>query len=251
MTQKLAGRVALITGASSGIGEATAHKLAEAGATVVLNGRRAERVHALAERIEAAGGKALALPGDVSDTLVAARVIDDVFATFDRLDILVNAAGIIQPGLIEDADVEVWHEVMEVNLFAALNTCRAVIGRMRAQGGGDIINITSPAGRLAAGPFGPYTVSKFALTGMNELLRQQVGESGIRVCTLEPGATSTEVAEGIRNPAYRDGIRAYVTKEGSMVPEDVAKAILFIVSLPPRANVSMMLIRPTSEISIL
>lgn len=251
MAQLLSGKVALVTGASSGIGEAAALALAQEGASVAVSGRRKERLDSLVQRIEAAGGKGLALPGDVSDEREATKAVEDTAAHFGRIDILINSAGVNEFGGVESLPLELWHKVIDINLMGTLYSCKAAVPKMKAQGGGDIINISSPAGRLAAGPFGPYTVSKFALNGMNELLRQQVGESGIRVCTLEPGATTTEVAEGIRDPAYRDGIRAYVSREGAMVPEDVASAILFIVSLPPRANVSVMLIRPTSEISIL
>jgi NADP-dependent 3-hydroxy acid dehydrogenase YdfG len=118
---------------------------------------------------------------------------------------------------------------------------------MRTQGGGDIVNISSTAGRRAAVLFNAYSASKFALTAMTEALRQEVGRQGIRVCIIEPGATSTEVSEGVADPAYRKFIHEHVTKEGAMKPEDVAAAILFAVSLPPRANVSQLLIRPTID----
>lgn len=248
MTRPLAGKVALVTGASSGIGEAAAVALAASGAAVAVSARRADRLRDLVRRIEAAGGKAIALPGDVTDESVAKRIVADTVSQFGRLDILVNSAGMIQAGGgVEHADLAEWRRVLDLNLLASLYTCHAAIGPMRAQGGGDIINVSSTAGRRAVSRFNPYATSKNALNAMTEGMRQEVGGYGIRVCTLEPGATTTEVAESITDPAYRDAMRDHVSKEGAMKPEDVAAAIVFVVTLPPRANVSEMLIRPTID----
>src|ERR1700741_234453 len=160
MAGALAGRVALITGASSGIGEAAAIALAEAGAAVAVSARRAERLQDLVRRIEAAGGKALALPGDVADEAIATRVVEETVARLGKLDILVNSAGVIQAGGVENADTAEWRRVIDINLMATLYTCKAAIGPMRAQGSGDIVNISSTAGRRVAGVFGPYSTSK-------------------------------------------------------------------------------------------
>ncbi|CAN7347840.1 SDR family NAD(P)-dependent oxidoreductase [Phenylobacterium sp. LjRoot225] len=247
MAGALAGRVALVTGASSGIGEAAAAALAEAGAVVAVSARRAERLEDLVRRIEAAGGKAIALPGDVSDEAVATRVVEETVARLGKLDILVNSAGVIQAGGVENADTAEWRRVIDINLMATLYTCKAAIGPMRAQGGGDIVNISSTAGRRAAGVFGPYSTSKFGLTALTEGMRQEVGGYGIRVCIVEPGATTTEVAEGMTNPKLKEAMRQHVGKEGAMKAEDVASAIVFVTSLPPRANISEILIRPTID----
>jgi NADP-dependent 3-hydroxy acid dehydrogenase YdfG len=118
---------------------------------------------------------------------------------------------------------------------------------MRAQAGGDIVNISSTAGRRAVSRFGPYATSKWGLTAMTEGMRQEIGGYGIRVCIIEPGATTTEVAEAITDPTYRNLMREHVSKDGAMKPEDVAAAIVFVVSLPPRVNVSELLIRPTID----
>jgi len=243
----LTGRVALVTGASSGIGAAAAEALAGAGATVAIVARRADRLDSLAARIAERGGSALCLPGDVTDEKVAQGVVTETLRRFGRIDILVNSAGIIDAGGVENADTARYRRVLDINLMASLYTSRAVIGPMRTQGGGDIVNISSTAGRRAAVLFNAYSASKFALTAMTEALRQEVGRQGIRVFIIEPGATSTEVSEGVTDPAYRKFIHEHVTKEGAMKPEDVAAAILFAVSLPPRANVSQLLIRPTID----
>lgn len=243
----LAGKIALVTGASSGIGAAAAVALGAAGATVAVVARRADRLDGLVSQIKSAGGNALALPGDVTDEKVAQGVVTETLRRFGRLDILVNSAGIIDAGGVENAVTEQYRRVLDINLMASLYTSRAVIGPMRAQGGGDIINISSIAGRRAAALFNAYSASKFALTAMTEALRQEVARHGIRVCIIEPGATTTEVSAGVSDPTSRKFIAAHVSKEGAMKPEDVAAAIVFVAALPPRANVSELLIRPTSD----
>ena len=247
MTKPLSGKVALVTGASSGIGEAAAIALAAAGASVAVSARRADRLDDLVARIAAAGGKAIALPGDVSDEALATKAVTDTVEKLGRIDILVNSAGVIQAGGVENADTAEWRRVIDINLYATLYTSKAAITPMKAQGSGDIINISSTAGRRAAGIFGPYTTSKFGLTGMTEGMRQEVGGAGIRVCIIEPGATKTEVADNMSNPQLRTAMQAHVGKEGAMDSSDVADAIVFVVSLPPRANVSQLLIRPTID----
>jgi NADP-dependent 3-hydroxy acid dehydrogenase YdfG len=249
MSESLAGRSALVTGASSGIGEGAALALAAAGVSVALSARRADRLDTLAQRIKAAGGMAIALPGDAAEEATARAVVRETLERFGRIDILVNSAGIIQPGRVEDADTAQWRRVIDVNLLATLYTCSAVIGGMRAQGGGDIINISSTAGRRrAGGPYAPYSVSKYGVTALTEHLRQEVCGQGIRVCIIEPGATTTEVSEGIADENIRQWMRQHVRKPGAMKPEDIADAILFVVSLPARVNVSEILIRPTIDI---
>jgi NADP-dependent 3-hydroxy acid dehydrogenase YdfG len=243
----LAGKIALVTGASSGIGAAAAVALGAAGATVAMVARRADRLDGLVSQIKNAGGNALALPGDVTDEKVAQGAVTETLRRFGRLDILVNSAGIIDAGGVENAVTEQYRRVLDINLMASLYTSRAVIGPMRAQGGGDIINISSTAGRRAAVLFNAYSASKFALTAMTEALRQEVGRHGIRVCIIEPGATATEVSAGVADPKFQKFIHEHVTKEGAMEPEDVAAGIVFVVSLPPRANVSQLLIRPTID----
>jgi NADP-dependent 3-hydroxy acid dehydrogenase YdfG len=247
--RSIVGKAALVTGASAGIGHAAAVALAASGARVAVAARRAERLKELVGRIEASGGEAVALAGDVTDEKFATGVVEETVSRFGRVDILVNSAGVIQAGGVVGADSAQWRQVIDVNLMAMLYTCKAAISPMKAQGGGDIINISSTAGRHASGPFGAYATSKFGLTALTEGLRHEVGGDAIRVCIIEPGATTTEVAEGITDPNVREAIRHHVTRDGVMKPEDVAAAILFIVTLPSRANVSEILIRPTSDVN--
>jgi NADP-dependent 3-hydroxy acid dehydrogenase YdfG len=244
----LGGRVALVSGASSGIGEAAAMALAEAGASVAVGARRADRLEQLVRRIETAGGKAIALPGDVTDETVARGLVAGTVKHFGRIDILINSAGVIQYSTVENANTAEWRRVIDVNLVATLYTCAAAIPHMRAQGGGDIINISSMAARRPIAIYNSYATSKHALNAMSEGMRQEIGGYGIRVCIIEPGATTTEVAEGMTSHDHREWMRGHVTKDGAMKPEDIAAAILLVVSLPRRANISEMSIRPTIDV---
>jgi len=247
----LSGKTALVTGASSGIGRAAAVALAAAGAQVALVARRADRLSGLAAQIEADGGKALARPADVTDEQDAARAVEDTVAHFGGLSILVNAAGMTQTGKVENGDLTDWRYVFELNFWASFYTSRAAIPALKV-GGGDIVNISSTAGRRAVGAtFGPYAASKFALTAFNESLRAEVTLAGIRVSIIEPGATATEIHEHIKDDRVREFTRDHVQKDGAMQPEDVAAAIVFAVSLPPRVNVSQLVIRPSVDARVL
>jgi NADP-dependent 3-hydroxy acid dehydrogenase YdfG len=241
--------VALVTGASSGIGAATAVALGSAGATVVAVARRADRLQKTVETIEAAGGRAIPMAGDVSDENMATKLVADTARRFGRLDILVNAAGVIQAGNVADADTAQWRRVIEVNLLAALYTCHAALGPMRAQRSGNIVNIGSLACRTTSPVYNPYATSKFALNALTDGLRQEAGPHGIRVCMIAPGPTKTEVAEGIDDPDHREAIRAYTHQEGALEPEDVAAAVVFIVGAPPRVNISELWIRATADVA--
>jgi len=252
VTGVLTGKTALVTGASSGIGRSTALALAEAGASVALVARRAERLKDLAAQIEADGGQALARAADVTDEQDATRAVEDAVGHFGGLDILVNAAGMTQTGKVENGDLSDWRYVFELNFWAGLYTARAAIPALKAKGGGDIVNISSTAGRRAVGAtFGPYAASKFALTAFNESLRAEVTLAGIRVAIIEPGATATEIHEHIKDEKVREFTRNHVEKDGAMQADDVAAAVVFVVSLPPRVNVSQLVIRPTVDARVL
>lgn len=249
MTKSLAGRIALVTGASSGIGEAAAIALAEAGASVAISARRADRLEALAKKIETAGAKALILPGDVVDEAVATATVEKTLAHFGKLDILVNSAGIMHMGTVEGTDLAEYRRVMDVNLMGTVYTCKAVIGPMKAQGHGDIINISSQAGRKTGPMVGAYAASKHALNAMSNSMRQEVGGYGIRVCVLMPGATTTEVATSISDPNFRAAIQTHVTKDGAVAASEIADAIVFIAAQPQRVNIDLISIRPTVDTS--
>ncbi len=249
MPQDLTGKVALVTGASSGIGEAAALALAKAGALVTISGRRKARLDALIERITAKGGRGLALPGDVSIEADATKAITDTVAQFGRIDILINSAGVNEAGGIETLTTEQWHRVIDINLMGTIYTCKAAFPLMKAQGSGDIVNISSTAGRRAGWMFASYSTSKFGLTGFTEALRQEAGSQGIRVCIVEPGATATEISTSISDPKWRDAIQQHTHNDNAMEPSDIADAIMLAVQLPRRANATRILVQPTTDIA--
>lgn len=249
MTKPLTGRTALVTGASSGIGEAAAIALAEAGADVAISARRADRLEALAKKIEALGVKALALPGDASDEATALATVEKTVAHFGKLDIVVNSAGIMHMGSMEATDLAEYRRVMDINLMGTVYTCKAAIAPMKAQGGGDIINISSQAGRKTGPMVGAYAASKHALNAMSDSLRQEVGGFGIRVCVLMPGATTTEVHTSLSDPNFRAAIQSHVTKDGAVAASEIADAIVYIASQPQRVNIDLISIRPTVDTS--
>ena len=247
----LSGKKALVTGASSGIGRGTALALAAAGAQVALVARRAGRLDELAAKIKADGGQALARAADVTDEGDATRAVQDAVDHFGGLDILVNAAGMTQVGKVENANLADWRYVFELNFWSGLYTSRAAIPALKA-GGGDIVNVSSTAGRRPVGAtFGPYAASKFALTAFTESLRAEVTLAGIRVCIIEPGATATEIHAHIKDEKVRESTRQHIEKDGAMQPEDVAAAIVFVVGLPRRVNVSQLMIRPSVDARVI
>jgi NADP-dependent 3-hydroxy acid dehydrogenase YdfG len=255
MAQSLVGKVALVTGASSGIGEGAALALAGAGALVAVSGRRKERLDSLVARIEAAGGpdsgrpRVLALPGDVSVEEQARKSVEDTVAAFGRIDILVNSAGVNEHGGVESLPVEQWRRLIDINLMGTIYTSRTAFPIMKAQGAGDIINISSTAGRRAGADFAAYSTSKFGVTGFTEAMRQEGGRAGIRVSIIEPGATATEIAESLTDPVWRAAIHQHCHKEGAMETSDIVDAIMLVVQLPRRANVTRILIQPTVDVA--
>lgn len=247
MAGVLSGKVALVTGASSGIGEGIALALAEAGASVAVSARRADRLETLVAKIEGAGGTALALPGDMVEEAAAKAAVDTTIAHFGQLDILVNSAGIIQAGGIETGDLAEYRRVIDVNLMGTVYTCNAAIGHMKARGTGDIINITSLAGRKTAPPFNAYTASKHAANAMTDAMRQEVGAAGVRVSILMPGATQSEVGDNVSDPNYRTFMKSHVSKEGVVMPSDIGDTVVLMCALPRRAHISEVTVRPTID----
>ncbi|MBW8753975.1 MAG: SDR family NAD(P)-dependent oxidoreductase [Sphingomonadales bacterium] len=247
MTESLTGKVALVTGASSGIGAATALELAKAGATVALSARRADRLAGLVAEIEALGGKALALAGDMAVEADAIKAVEDTVAKLGRIDILINSAGVMQAAGIEGADLAEFRRVYEINVFGTLYTCAAAVPHMLRQGGGDIVNVTSLAGRKGGPETNAYSGSKHAANSMTDAMRQELGGRNIRVSILMPGATATEVGDSISNPNWRKAIQAHVSKDGAVQPSEIGETIVFMLSLPRHVNISEISVRPTID----
>lgn len=243
----LSGKVALVTGASSGIGQGIALSLAQAGATVALSARRADRLAGLVAQIEGLGGTALALPGDMTVEAEAIKAVEDTVAQLGRIDILINSAGVMQAGGVENANLDEYRRVFDINVFAQLYCSSAAVKHMLAQGEGDIVNITSLAGRKGGAMTNAYSASKHAANAMSDAMRQELGDRNIRVSYLMPGATKSEVGDSISDPNWRKAIQAHVGKEGAVLPSEIGDTIVFMLSMPRRVNISEITVRPTID----
>lgn len=248
MTGKLVSKVAIITGASAGIGEATAIALAAEGAQVVIAARRAERLEALAQRIAESGGKALPIVTDVTDETQVKNLVDKAIATWGRIDILVNNAGIAVIGNIEGGNTANWRRMIDVNVLGVLYATHAVLPILKAQNSGHIVNISSVAGRTARVGIGIYNATKWGVNGFSEALRQEVCKQNIRVTIIEPGLVDTEINDQyIDDPIVKQRSEERRKTVTPLQSEDVAAAIVYAVTQPPRVNVNEILIRPTEQ----
>lgn len=247
MTTSLAGKVALVTGASSGIGEATALALAREKMHVVVGGRRVERLTALVERITAAGGRAFAVRADVSIEAQARALVADAHSHFGGLDVLVNNSGVMLQGMIDGADTEEWRRMIGVNLLGLMYVTHATLPLMKAQGAGHIVNLSSVAGRIANPRVAVYAATKFGVCAFSEALRREVKQAGIRVTVVEPGIVATELAEHITDADAKAALKARISTLTPLESEDVAAAIVYALTQPARVNVNEILVRPTLQ----
>ena len=244
---KLDGRVAVVTGASSGIGEATAEALAAEGATVVVAARREERLADLAKRIEEGGGKVLAATCDVTDEAQAHGLIRRAEDEFGRVDILVNNAGVMLLSTVGKGLSDEWRRMFDVNVLGLLYATDAAIETMKRQGGGHLVNVSSVAGRkVSRESSGVYAGSKFAVGAISEGLRQELLEDNIRVTIVEPGAVATELTDHITDEDARESLGGLLNLE-ILRAEDIANAIVYAVTQPERVSVNEILIRPTQQ----
>jgi NADP-dependent 3-hydroxy acid dehydrogenase YdfG len=247
MPGSLEGRKIAITGASSGIGEATAEVLAREGASVALGARRRDRIEALAGRI---GDTAHALAVDVSDEAAARRFVEEGAEAMGGLDGLVNNAGVMLLGPVQGADTEQWRQMIEVNLLGLLYCTHAALPLMTEGGGGHIVNVSSVAGRTAALGSAVYNMTKWGVNGFSEGLRQEVLHSNIRVTILEPGFVETELQGHNEHPMVIEGIksmREQIGEDGLLQAEDMAEAILYALAQPGRVCINEILVRPTRQ----
>lgn len=248
MSTALLGKVALVTGASAGIGEACALALAAAGAKVAIVARRAERLQDLAARIARGGSEAIVLPGDVSSENFALSAVARTIDKFGRLDILVNGAGTIQATNIAEADLSQWRDVLNINLLGSLYTCHAAVAPMRVQGRGTIINIGSLACHTTTPVYNAYATSKHALYAMTDGMRQELGPEGIRVALVNPGTVSTEIWEQLSDPAHSEAMREFLHQEDAIQPSEVANTVVHIATAPAGVNLSEVWVRATRDV---
>ncbi len=242
----LSGQVVAVTGASSGIGEATALACARAGAAVALAARRTERIEQLAGQIESDGGRALAITADVGVEQQARGFVQRAHDELGRLDALVNNAGVMLLGPIENADTEEWRRMIHANVFGVLYCTHAALPLMRAQGSGHIVNVSSVAGRVARRGSGVYNLTKWGVGAFSESLRQEAVPLGVRVTLIEPGAVSTELA-GHNRPEIQEMIQQRFGGIERLTGEDVAGAILYALGQPSHVAVNEILVRPSGQ----
>ncbi|HEX8854451.1 MAG TPA: SDR family NAD(P)-dependent oxidoreductase [Thermoleophilaceae bacterium] len=247
MAEELSGKVVAITGASSGIGEATALACSWAGAAVSLAARRLDRIEELARRIKYEGGRALAIETDVGDEDQANAFVERTNEELGRLDVLVNNAGVMLLGPIENAPTEEWRRMIHANVFGVIYCTHAALPIMRAQSAGHIVNVSSVAGRVARAGAGVYNLTKFGVGAFSEALRQEVTASGIRVTLVEPGAVATELGSHNR-PEILEALRSDLGSVTRMDAGDIANAILYTITAPENVSVNEMLIRPTGQV---
>ena len=252
MDSKLNGTVAIVTGASSGIGDATARRLAEHGATVAVIARRGDRLDALVKDIEAAGGAALAIAVDITDRAQADRAVQTVADRLERVDILINNAGLMLLGPIVGADVDEWERMIAVNQKGLLYITNAALPHLLKAAAdeprqvADIVNISSSAGRVAWANYGVYNMTKFGVNGFTEALRQEVTKKHVRVGVLEPGAVDTELVSH-NNETVKSELAASDAIAEPLQPDDIADNIAFMVTRPRRSSIAELWAMPTSQ----
>ena len=252
MTRRLEGTTALVTGASSGIGEATALALAEQGAAVAVAARRADRLEDLAGRIRDSGGTALVLQVDVTRQEQAADAVAQTVERLGRLDTLVNNAGVMLLGPAEHAPVEEWQRMVELNVLGLLYCAHAALPHLlqAAQDGprrvADMVNVSSVAGRHARLGSGVYNATKFGVGAFSESLRQEVTQRHVRISLVEPGAVETELA-GHNRPEVLEGLAKRFADMERLQSDDIADAVSWIVTRPRHVAVNQLLVRPTEQ----
>jgi NADP-dependent 3-hydroxy acid dehydrogenase YdfG len=252
MSSTLEGTVALITGASSGIGEATARALAGRGAKVALAARRLERLERLAAEIAGHGHTALAIQADIAERAQATEAVDRTVDELGRLDIVVNNAGVMLLGPIEDAPVEEWERMIDINLEGLIHTTHAALPHLLAAAEGserrcaDVVNISSVAGRVARAGSGVYNLTKHGVGAFSESFRQEFASRRVRSIVIEPGAVATELTDHLRD-GVREQVRDRFTGVEVLEASDVADAIAYAVTRPWHVSLNEILIRPTEQ----
>jgi NADP-dependent 3-hydroxy acid dehydrogenase YdfG len=252
MSERLDGTVALVTGASSGIGQATARELARRGAAVAIAARRKDRLDAVAQEIEGDGGSALAIEADVTRREQVQRLVGETVQRLGRLDTVVNNAGVMLLGPIADAPAEEWDRMIDLNLKGLLYVAHAALPHLLKAAGdeprrvADLVNISSVAGRIARRNAGVYNLTKHGVGAFSESLRQEVTGRHVRVSLVEPGAVDTELASHIREE-IRDQMVSRFAEIEHLEAEDIADAIAYIVTRPRRMAINEVLIRPTEQ----
>ena len=245
MDNNIEGKVVVITGASSGLGEATARMLSAQGAVVVLGARRVDRIEALAKELSDAGGRALALQTDVTRAADVQRLVDAAVEKFGRIDVLVNNAGLMPSSPLERLKIADWDRMIDVNIKGVLYGIAAALPHMKAQKGGHIVNVSSVAGHKVRAGTAVYSATKHAVRVLTEGLRQEVKPYDIRTTIVSPGAVATELPDSITEADVQAGVKAFY--EIAIPADSFARAVVFALSQPDDVDINEILFRPTKQ----
>jgi NADP-dependent 3-hydroxy acid dehydrogenase YdfG len=252
MSDRLDGTVALVTGASSGIGAATAQALVAQGASVALAARRVDNLESLAAQLRDQGGTALVIETDVTDESQARAAVEQTVSELGRLDTLINNAGVMLLGPIVDAPIEEWQRMVQLNVLGLMHCAHSALPHLlRAAENGprrvaDLVNVSSVAGRQARSGSGVYNATKHAVGAFSDSLRQEITRRHVRVSLIEPGAVETELA-GHNRPEIRDQLAQRFTTMERLQATDIADAIGYIVTRPRHMAINEILVRPTEQ----
>jgi len=246
MTQGIKNKIVVVTGASSGLGEATARLLSAQGATVVLGARRADRLQSLAKDLESRGGKALALTTDVTRREQVKALVDSAVQAYGRIDVMINNAGLMPQAALERLKVDEWEQMIDVNIKGVLYGIAAALPHMQRQKAGHFINVSSVAGHRVGPGFAVCAATKYAVRALSEGLRQEVKPYNIRTTVISPGAVATELPDSVTDPDASKRIRTFY--EQVAVPADsFARAVVFAMSQPEDVDINEILYRPTRQ----
>lgn len=246
MENNIKGKVVIITGASSGMGEAAAKHLSGLGATVILGARRAERIEKLAKEIHANGGNALAVTVDVTQRVQVKQLVEKAVGQFGRVDVILNNAGIMPLSTMDSLHVDEWDKMIDVNIKGVLNGIAAVLPYMKEQKSGQIINTSSVAGHKVFNGSAVYSATKYAVRALTEGLRMEVKAYNIRTTIVCPGAVKTELLEHITDVDVRQANEDYVGSVG-ISPDSFARVVAFAISQPEDVDINEIIFRPTSQ----
>jgi NADP-dependent 3-hydroxy acid dehydrogenase YdfG len=241
----IAGKIVVITGASSGLGEATARFLSAQGASVVLGARRAERIQSLADELTGKGGKALAVRTDVTKFDQVKKLVDAAVQTYGRIDVMINNAGLMPSSPLERLKVDDWDRMVDVNLKGVLYGIAAALPYMKQQNAGHIINVSSVAGHKIRAGGAVYAATKHAVRALSEGLRQEVKPYNIRTTVISPGAVDTELPNSVTEPDIAESMRKIY--EIAVPAESFARAVAFAIAQPAEIDVNEILFRPTAQ----
>ena len=242
------GHAALVTGASSGIGEATAEALAAEGANVALAARREDKLRALANRLEDDYGvETTVLPTDMTERDQIEALIDDTTETLGGIDILVNNAGVMLLEPTERASIDNYEQSIDLNLLGLMTATKLALPALKDGDGGTIVNVSSVAGRSAHAGSGAYSATKFGVGAFSDALREEMAGEGVRVSVIEPGAVDTALPDHITDEETREGSQNQYDSLDTLLPEDVADAIRYIVTRPKRVDINELLLRPRDQ----